>query len=55
MLSTSNNNAFGYIITCYLIINNIMSINEFPGEDTNALDFSALLSSPESLFELLFY
>ena len=31
------------------------NFNKFSGEDSNALHFSALLSSPESLFELLFY
>ena len=38
-----------------LLYNRNNNLNKFSGEDSNALHFSALLSSPEKPFKLLFY
>ena len=38
-----------------LFYNQNNNFNKFSREDSNALHFSALLSSTESLFKLLFY
>ena len=47
----------GFDVTNYIrpLYNKNDNFNKFSGEDSNAFHFFAFLSSPESLFKLLFY